>query len=103
MLETFTVETFSPHVGDKFRVFYNPSSALELTLASAEEFGTPSAKEWRQASGRAPFTLTLSGPMEQFLPQGMYRVEHDDLDPFEVFIVPIGPGEGGLLYEVIFT
>ncbi|HVF98468.1 MAG TPA: hypothetical protein VND68_01410 [Chloroflexia bacterium] len=103
MLENFTVATFSPHVGDKFRVFYNPSSALELTLTSAEEFGTQSAKEWSQASGRAPFTLTLLGPVQEFLPQGLYRVEHDELEPFEVFIVPLGPGEGGLLYEIIFT
>jgi hypothetical protein len=103
MLETFSVATFSPHVGDKFQVFYNPSSALELTLASAEELGNESAKEWRKASGRAPFTLTFEGPPQALLPQGMYRVEHDGLGPFEIFIVPLGPGEGGLLYEAIFT
>jgi hypothetical protein len=103
MLETFTVATFSPHVGDKFRVFYNPTSALELTLASAEELGTASAREWSRASGRAPFNLTFAGPREAFLPQGTYRIEHDDLGSFELFIVPLGPGGEGLLYEVIFT
>lgn len=103
MLETFTVATFSPHVGGTFRVPYDSSSAVELTLALAEEFGTESAREWREASGRAPFTLTFVGPTGIFLPQGIYRVEHDELGTFEIFLVPLGPGEGGLLYEAIFT
>ncbi|HEX8218535.1 MAG TPA: hypothetical protein VF914_04880 [Chloroflexia bacterium] len=103
MLETFTVETFSPYVGDKFRVFYNPTSALELTLASAEEIGNESAREWSRASGRAPFTLTFAGPTEAFLPQGLYLVEHDGLDSFELFIVPLGPVGRDLHYEAIFT
>ena len=103
MLETFTAETFSPHVGEKFRFFYNPSDALELVLTSAKELGTESAKEWSKASGRAPFTLTFLGPKELVLPQGSYRVEHANMDAFEIFIVPIGPSQEGMRYEVIFT
>jgi hypothetical protein len=103
MLETFTVATFSPHVGDKFRVSHDPSSPLELTLTSAEVLGHESAKEWSKSSGREPFALIFVGPGQLFLPQGMYRVEHDGLGSFELFIVPIGPGGEGMRYEVIFT
>ncbi len=103
MLETFTVETFSPHVGDKFRVAYEATSTLELTLASASELGTESAKEWSKASGRAPFTLTFVGPRELTLPQQIYRLEHDGMGPFEIFLVPIGPNKEGMRYEAIFT
>ena len=103
MLQTFTVSTFSPYVGDTFRVVYDPSSVLELTLASAEELGTESAREWREASGRAPFTLTFVGPTQHYLQQGTYRFEHDKMDPFEVFMVPLGLGKDGMQYEVVFT
>jgi hypothetical protein len=37
------------------------------------------------------------------LPQRIYRIEHDAVGEHDLFIVPIGPGRGGLLYEVIFT
>lgn len=103
MLETFTVEMFAPHVGDKFQFFYNTSDALDLELISAKELGTESAKEWNKVSGRAPFTLIFLGPSDRVLSQGICRVKHDGMDPFEIFVVPIGPNQEGMQYEVIFT
>ena len=103
MLETFTVETFSPYVGDKFRAFYDETAALELTLSSATEYGTESAKEWSKASGRVPFTLIFTGPIESVLEQSTYRLEHDKLETFEIFLVPIGPNNQGMRYEAIFA
>ncbi len=103
MLETFTVEKFTPYVGDTFRIIYDESFVLELTLHSASEFGTESAREWSKTSGRAPFTLLFLGPGEYYLQQGMYRVEHPDLEPFELFLVPVGPDQRGMQYEAVFT
>jgi hypothetical protein len=33
------------------------------------------------------------------LPQRIFRLEHAELGAFELFLVPIGPGE----YEAVFT
>ena len=33
----------------------------------------------------------------------MYRVEHEDIGSFEIFLVPIGPDEKGMKYEAVFT
>lgn len=103
MLETFTVEIFAPHVGDAFRVVFEDGSAFELTLSSAAELGSESAREWSMTSGRAPFTLIFLGPMDYYLPQGIYRIEHAVLEPFEIFLVPIGTDQRGMQYEAIFT
>ncbi|HEX8597872.1 MAG TPA: hypothetical protein VF952_05075 [Chloroflexia bacterium] len=103
MLDAFTVEQFAPHVGDTFRVFYDETSAVELTLGSATELGNESAKEWSKTSGRAPFTLVFLGSPEFLLGQGMYRFEHAELEPFEIFLVPLGPDPQGMQYEAIFT
>lgn len=89
MLETFTVETFSPHLHSTFRIAEGPEVQLdevrELTAASSE--------------GRAPFSLAFSGPPEPILAQQTYNVEHDELGSFDLFLVPLGPG----LYEAVFS
>ncbi len=103
MLDTFTVEQFAPYVGDTFRVFYNETSSVELTLGSAAEIGNESAKEWSKKSGRAPFTLVFLGSPQFLLDQGIYRFEHAELEPFEIFLVPLGPEQQGMQYEAIFT
>jgi hypothetical protein len=103
MLDTFTVEKFAPHVGDTFQVFYNDTSAVELTLGSATELGNESAKEWSVTSGRAPFALVFIGSSQFLLGQGMYRFEHAKMEPFVIFLVPTGPNEQGMQYEAIFT
>ncbi len=102
MLETFTVEKFSPHVGDTFRVVFNDTS-LEVTLDAVTPYGSESAKEWSKASGRVPFSMIFLGPLDRVIQQGIYRFEHDEMEPFEIFLVPIGPNPQGMRYEVIFT
>lgn len=102
MLETFTVETFSPHLGEPFRVVVEDTS-LDLTLHSAGVYGTESAREWSKSSGREPFTLTFLGPEDRVIQQAMYTVEHPQIGAFQLFLVPIGPVQQGMRYEAIFT
>jgi hypothetical protein len=35
--------------------------------------------------------------------QRIYRVEHDAMGPCDLFLVPIGPRDGGMQYQAIFT
>ena len=37
------------------------------------------------------------------MPQRIYPLVHETLGSLELFIVPIGPREGGMVYEAIFT
>jgi uncharacterized protein DUF6916 len=88
MLEKATAETFSPHVQSKFRIEDGP----EVQLEEVRTLGTESDDQ------RAPFSIVFSGPQEQTLPQQTYKVEHDELGGFELFLVPLGPGR----YEAVF-
>jgi hypothetical protein len=56
-------------------------------------------------SGRAggAFSLLFVAPAGPFLPQAIYPLEHPAIGSMEVFLVPIGPLQGGNGYQAVFT
>lgn len=101
MLESFTVQTFSEHLGSTFRIHPDASNSLDIELISAAELGGGAGSD--QAGRRRPFSIVFRGPGDVLLPQRIYRMEHPGIGSFELFLVPIGPDEKGLRYEAIFT
>jgi hypothetical protein len=97
MLDTLTLACFAPHLGETFRVHVRPEQAVDMELVEARSLGTAAMKK------REPFSLLFKGPTTAVLPQRIYRIEHDGVGGHDLFIVPVGPGQGGLLYEAIFT
>jgi len=95
MLEDFTLATFADRLGDTFRVGEG-AGVLDLELVEV------SAGVAREGAARVPFAIVFRGPLEPVLPQQIYRFEHDELGAFNLFIVPIGPGEAGMQYEAVF-
>jgi hypothetical protein len=51
----------------------------------------------------APFALVLAAPQDWQFPQGVYSLRHPQLGTLELFMVPIGPCEQGMRYEIIFN
>jgi len=97
MLETFKLETFSPHLGKKFSIRLDETKKIELELTEANRLGGETV------NGRVPFSLVFQRPKDFLLPQRIYPFEHEALGAFEIFIVPIGVDEKGLRYEAVFT
>jgi len=97
MLDRFTMSSFAPHLGETFKVRIAPEHVLDMELVEARPLGATAPP------GREAFALLFKGPATMILPQRIYRIEHDAVGEHDLFIVPIGPGRGGLLYEVIFT
>lgn len=96
MLEAFTVATFTPLVGEVFRLDPGDGSQMtDLRLAEA----TSSAP----GATREQFSLVFRGPPGVVLPQQIYPLEHDGLGAFELFLVPIGADAAGVTYEAVFT
>jgi hypothetical protein len=118
MLETCTAETFT-----KLR-----SSAFTLTVSEADEPGQNGSEEDAAGEersneldlelvevvqaqppqpgpgiGRAPFSVTFLNRTQRVLPQSTYRLLHDELGAFELFIVPIARDAEGVRYEAVFT
>ena len=95
MLQDVTADTFSEVLNTRFRLTLAESDVLELELTKVEDLGT-SAKQER-------FSLIFRGPTDRALWQGTYSLEHDKLGTLDLFIVPIGREDEGMVYEAAFN
>lgn len=106
-VSTFTLDTFAPHVGEKFVVRRGDVGPIEIDLVVAEPVVVnprDSRAQGKSGSVRTdPFALLFRGDADLPLKQGLYDFEHVVMGQFVMNIVPIGPGEEGLLYESIFN
>lgn len=75
------------------------ATALELTLAEVQRFGTQST-----GPRSDPFGLIFLGPPQPILAQRIHSLRHAVLGVVELFLVPIGPApDGRQRYEAIFN
>jgi hypothetical protein len=99
MLQTFTVETFQPRVGEPFRVIVDDDWQMITILSEVSPWGHEEAK----SRPRIPFSLTFHARPDAVIPQAIYRLENENMEPFDAFLVPIGADAGGMRYEAVFT
>jgi hypothetical protein len=97
MLATLTLDTFATRIGERFQISAGEGHAIAANLIEAAPLGA-SAR-----GGRQPFSLVFLGPLSPVWAQRIYRVEHDALGSGDLFLVPIGPRDGGMQYQAIFT
>jgi hypothetical protein len=100
MLDTLRLEDFAPRIGERFRLSADAEHSIDVTLLEATALGAASRS---QAARRAPFSVVFLGPAAPVWPQRIYRVEHDVMGSFDLFLVPLGPRDGGMMYEAVFT
>ena len=101
-VESFTLATFAPLVGDRFELVVGGSEVTEVILAHVDEPG-PRSNAGAVGAARSPFSIVFRGPREPVLPQRIYTFRHEKLGSFELFIVPIGPDDEGMRYEAVFS
>ncbi|HEX2209924.1 MAG TPA: hypothetical protein VHG93_19775 [Longimicrobium sp.] len=99
MLETFTIETFQPRLGEIFHIVVDDGTRLPTKLTEVFPWGEGAAA----GRDRHPFSLIFHTVPEAVYEQKMYRVENENMEPFELFLAPIGPDERGMRYEAVFT
>lgn len=101
-LQWLTHSQFVDRVSETFEVSGASVSAVTLVLAetsvSVEAGGTGP-----DGADRQQFSLVFRGPLDPFLPQGIYRLEHSELAAMDLFLVPIGPDSEGMRYEAAFA
>ena len=97
MLDTFTIETFTPRLGEIFRVVVDEKWEMQTRLTAVERLGGGDDR------ARTPFSLVFHAAPEAVVPQQIYRVENENMEPFELFLVPIQPDPQGMRYQAIFT
>ncbi|MBR1143451.1 DUF6916 family protein [Bradyrhizobium sp. AUGA SZCCT0431] len=94
-LATLKLDDFATQLDADFEM-QTSDGVLPLKLVKADPAG---------ASGRegAAFSLLFAAPAGTSLPQGIYPVTHPALGVMEIFLVPIGPLQGGSGYQAIFA
>ena len=81
----FAKATFLPQVNTIFRIYASSSKILTTTLVSVDDIGPVPDKS---VAGRECFALKFRGT--EALKQNTYKIEHQTLGSFELFLVPAG-------------
>jgi hypothetical protein len=94
-LATLKLDDFAAHLDADFEM-QTSDGVVPLKLVKADPAG---------ASGRegGAFSLLFAAPAGTSLPQAIYPVTHPALGMMEIFLVPIGPLQGGSGYQAIFA
>jgi hypothetical protein len=95
-LDQLRPEDFEPLIGHDFMVeIHGGNVTCELTAV----------RRLPPHSLRAhpPFALVVRGPRNQPLGQGIYSLLHPEHGRLHLFMVPIGPDNAGLGYEITFN
>jgi hypothetical protein len=103
MLEKFTIATFAGREGETFRISPEELPPISTVLVTVTDLSPRLGRPLDSGDLRAPFSVVFRGPMTPVLPQRIYRLVHDELGEFAMFLVPIGPDREGLRYEAVFT
>lgn len=93
-----TKATFLPYVDTVFRIYPDSSKVLKTTLVSVGDIGPVPD---RKAAGRECFVLKFRGT--ESLRQNTYRIEHNVLGRFELFLVPAGKNKKGVYYQAVIN
>jgi hypothetical protein len=99
MSDFFTVDTFTPRVGEVFHVIVSETHELKVLLSEVARLGNATS----HGRPREPFSLVFHAAPDAFIPQQIYRVENAAMEPFDCFLVPIGPDANGMRFEAIYT
>ncbi|MDQ3919757.1 MAG: hypothetical protein M3348_14920 [Acidobacteriota bacterium] len=94
-LENLTRESFAENLNTKFRLPSESGESRELELIDVSE-------ETRSGSAER-FSIVFRGAPDFFLQQGTYRLEHERLGAFDLFLVAIAREEDGFRYEAVFN
>ena len=94
----YTKATFTPYVGTIFLIYSASSKSFTTTLIDVSDIGPiPDTT----VGGRECFALKFRG--SQTVLQNTYRIEHQVLGQFELFLVPAGKDKKGVYCKAVIN
>ena len=94
----FTKATFATYLNTVFRIYPTGSQLVKAKLIEVNDIGPVPD---HPVSERECFVLKFSGPSS--LSQGTYRIEHDVLASFKLFLVSSGKDKKGFYYQAVIN
>lgn len=96
-MELLTLEHFAGCVNETFKAALQDGD-IDFVLVEARPItgGAPHPV-------RAPFSLLFRNSAALLFPQQTYRMSHDRVGGFDIFLVPIAREREGFLYQAVFN
>src|SRR3712207_4628892 len=95
MLEYLTQPTFAQQLNTLFRIQHDAAHEVAMELIAVTDI--------RMSPYQESFSLVFRGPSEPLLVQRTYRIRHDMIGTFDLFLVSIRQAKDGLYYEACFN
>jgi hypothetical protein len=92
MLEQLGSKDFAARLHTVFRV--EEPAVLDLEMTEVVD---------RSNAQLEQFSVLFKGPESPWLQQGIYALKHPRMGELSLFMVPLGPREGGMIYQAVFS
>jgi hypothetical protein len=92
MAEFPASKDFVAHLHTAFKI--ETPAALELELTEVHD---------RSNAQLEQFSVIFTGPASPWLQQGTYTLLHPQMQGLTLFLVPLGPRDGRMVYEAVFA
>jgi uncharacterized protein DUF6916 len=86
---------FAENLNSKFHIQFEDDTTVDLELIEVSELKSTPRQE--------RFWVLFRGPLDFYLAQRSYRVDHDVLGSHDFFLVPVSQQQDGFRYELIFN
>ncbi|MGD9824421.1 DUF6916 family protein [Desulfobacter sp.] len=94
LLEKLNKASFDPYLNDSFEIDLENSKVVNAKLIEVQDTSSGVVES---------FSLIFQAPATAPFYQGTYKIKHEKMGEFPVFMVPVGPRRGMLEYQVIFS
>jgi uncharacterized protein DUF6916 len=98
MPTVLTEKEFSRHLNTTFHASFDPEREMDLELVEVKGYGGDDG----YSESLERFSVFFAGPENITANQGIYRLRHDLMGEFEIFLVPV-KHIGKLRYEAVFN
>jgi hypothetical protein len=102
MPERLSEDDFRKHLGTKFRVRLDEIEGAPGVWLELDEL-VPYPPLSHERGDAVRFSAYFYGPGDFFLPQRIYKLEHEQMGEVELFLVPVGQDQRGFRYEAVFS
>ena len=93
--DRFEQAAFLENLGSTFCILIGSAENVELELIEVSEQKTSRFQEM--------FSVVFRSHEGSVLPQRIYRLEHEKMGQFDLFLVPIKKDDQGVYYEAVFN
>ena len=100
--ERLTEEAFSRQLYSTFRIYTTLLTAIDLQLVNVKRREITSAKHAESAKVDS-FSVLFRGPQKSAVESRTYRITHDQMGTFDLFISAVNDGEKEKLYAAVFN